>query len=268
MPHQQVMIAAYVQTAVTAIYASLFILSPEPPSFPRSMTVFHRMQNSFKTSIRVVLEFSRQLCLALVISAAVITSDTRKDVHTVRAVTYAATTFSMTVLILEMIFWEWYRPKTRRHFFIPGSFFIALVYLIGRSNSYQQSQLDASGPFYKFCYDFGKLNMVASQLHAFAIPTQGLASVTFGVWVMLRYKQQRNNNLRRLARVFQTLVLLLLLSGLGMLLFSFSRFRDIIAISVGATNREAAWSFGQIVLLTTWVPVVIEFVLLVSCRGE
>lgn len=267
---EQLIISAYIQAAVTAVYALIFILSPTSPSIALPMTVAQYAQSSLKGTVPLILEFSRQLSLAMVISAIIVQSDAydNNGIHTQKVVGHLAMTFSITVLIFEVIFSVWFQPKGKQHLFIPCAFSGLFLCLVVRSTTQEPTQADSNNPFFRFCFDFERGYVLDSQLHDIIIPAQVVASVMFILWVVLETKKFSNCGIQRLKRVIRSLLVVWLLCALGLVLYTFTNHRNVIAANLGTTNQEAKWSFGQIVPLTAWLHVIIDFALIVFCRGE
>ncbi|KAK0716351.1 hypothetical protein B0H67DRAFT_684340 [Lasiosphaeris hirsuta] len=237
--------------------------------------IYYHILNSIKACIRLNVEFARALALALCISVAIASSDSSYSSHSISTGTYAATSFSLSFMILEFISWEWCQYKSR-YFFIPSLFLAPLFCLLGITNSQKGVKTGTWVNFYRICYDFDTADNVANRLHHLALGFGPTILIAFAVWVVLGWNRRRRTRTssgsaqptttepRVAERVLQVFVVVLALLGQSIVLSSFVAFRGAIASSRGGRDPETVWTLGQILSLTAWVPVLIEFAYIVS----
>ncbi|KAH7115362.1 hypothetical protein B0J13DRAFT_572417 [Dactylonectria estremocensis] len=211
--------------------------------------------------------------MAFLISVLIVLSTAHGSLHLQLVASFAAVSFAISNLILEIIFWEWYQPPMPRYLVIPLPFIAFFIPATIFANVYT-APVDDSVPFYELCYDFGAANRVTSTLHEIVVASQPLAVFMLLLWCRLRWKLQRylrqklqpSRGLKFLERTAQSITLVLLLLGLAAVLYTFAEYRTIAAAQTGSLNEERVWSFGQIVPLATWIPVLIEFVHILASR--
>ncbi|KAH7146971.1 hypothetical protein B0J13DRAFT_552984, partial [Dactylonectria estremocensis] len=211
--------------------------------------------------------------MAFLISVLIVLSSAHVSLHLHLVAGFATVSFAISNLILEIIFWEWYQPPMPHYLIFPLPFMAFFIPVTIFANIHT-TPVDDSVLFYKLCYDFGAVHRAISTLHEIVVPSQLLAVFMLLLWCRLRWKLQANlrrnllpsRGLKFLAKTAQSITLVLLLLGLAAVLCTFADYRTIAAAQTGLLNEERVWSFGQIVPLATWIPVLIEFVHIMASR--
>ncbi|KXX80038.1 hypothetical protein MMYC01_203447 [Madurella mycetomatis] len=261
-----VMATQYIQLGVTAVHVALFIvdrvLCLRDPNWTPPRSILTRISYSIKACIRMNVEFARALSLALCIAVTIVSLDSRYSSYSINAGSFSATAFSISFLVLEFISWEWCQFDAQ-YFIIPFLFLVPLFCLIGIGNSQSDQRTGTSDQFYRLCFDFGRINGIKDRLHHAVLALSIPIISSFIGWVALRFnRRQRNAGL--VETILQISIVVLTLAVQSVLLHSIVSFRGTIAGGLGERNPETEWTLGQVLSLTAWIPLVIEFVCIVS----
>lgn len=266
------MATQYIQIGVTAVHVALFVVDRvvylRYPNWAPPRSVLTRVSDSIKACIRMNVEFARALGLALCIAVIVVSSDSRYSSYSINAGAFSATAFSTSFLTLEFISWEWCQFDAR-YFIIPSLFLVPFFCLVGIGNSQRDERTGTTSQFYRLCFDFEHVNGIKDRLHhtilALSIPIIG----SFIGWAALRFERRHRDAKAGLVEtILQISIVVLTLAAQSVLLHSIVAFRDTIAGGLGEQNPETEWTLGQVLSLTAWIPVVIEFVCIVSGEGQ
>jgi hypothetical protein len=105
-------------------------------------------------------------------------------------------------------------------------------------------------------------------------------TIVGGVWflLVLNYPHikitQRSERLDKLRKKLEALrahwwmvVAVLSLVGMWTYLALFTRYRQLIVSKAGITQQDTRWSFGQVLALATWAPVVVDFAYIFVCES-
>lgn len=172
------MYALYIQGIVTLLYTVFSFFNRSPPYLGRPRNTLSGLCNTLKGSVQLILEFSRQLSMAFLISILIFFSSAHGSLHLQLLAGLAAVSLAISNLILEIIFWEWYQPPMPSCLFIPLSFMAFFAPETIFINVHNAPVAD-SVPFYELCYDFEAVNRVTSMLHGIVAASQPLAVLCF-----------------------------------------------------------------------------------------
>lgn len=176
----------------------------------------------------------------------------------------------VSYMILEFISWEWSQCEGR-YFIVPFLSLIQFAVLVIANiwNTPQHNfRIGNSSHFYRLCVDFGRIDAIFGRLHHAVVPLSALI-ISFLLWAVKSVKQKlRNANANRVKTILQILVVVSALTAHAVLDYSSWAYRDTIASNLGERNPETVWTLGQIMSFTTWIPVLIGFIYIVSSEGK
>jgi len=258
--------AQYVQLGVTAVYVLLFVVESTIRLRHRNWqprnAFLARISESLKACVRMSVDFARTMGLGLCVAVLVASSDSRYTSYSINAGTFAATAFSASFLTLEFISWAWI-PFDAPYYVIPAAMMLPILTLISISNSQGTRRTGASSHFFELCIDLQRVDAVMRDLHHVLLVLCVPDLACFLAWVVLRVARARRGTMRAgfmLAEtVLQIAVVALTLATQAVLLAFFAACRATTAHMLGEQNAETQWTLGQILSLTAFLPVVLEF---------
>lgn len=269
------MAAQYIQMGVTTIHVFLFLAGRfrylihylDEAAFPRPWLAW--ISTSIKACIRMNVEFARALSLGLCVAVIIASYDDRYSSHSISAGAFAASAFSMSFLLLEFISWEWCCCDAR-YAVVPVLFLVPFLTLVGIVNDQKDVRMGNSSQFYRFCFDFGRVNALADKMHYIVLGHAVLIVGFFVAWLckrVSRWRSDGNEEADGVETLFQICIVVLTTSAQGVLVYSFVAYQKMVASVVGERDPESQWTLGQILSLTAWIPVVVEFVAIISSGG-
>ena len=202
--------------------------------------------------------------MAFLVSVLILLSDPHTSTYSSSVVGFAAMSLASSTFIFEIIYYEWFRPRTLRYLAIPLSFIAFWVPALIYAHMRNQTN-DAPSPFYELCFDAETTENVLTQFHYFISITQPVAIAMFLIWCYLLWDPQKFQRIEFLRRVSQGISVVLCLLGLAAILYTTTKYRG--ASQPSSINGETVWSFGQIIPLTAWVPVIIDILYVTASSG-
>jgi hypothetical protein len=212
-------------------------------------------------------------------------SDNPRHGYSERVSVFAASIFVVSSTVLEFIFWEVYHGKTKRDILGPlliFALYISLLSIRTPNSPYDNSQggntNTDTNSFYQLCHNVEDVVLIQHKLHSIVSVASITGLAALSAWVVERLHPELKfylylfvspvgwERLRATLRLRQSLpvvVILLLLSSLAALLFTYVAYRRVVTVALGTENPETVWTLGQILTLASWLPFVLDFLLLV-----
>jgi hypothetical protein len=269
------LVTYFAQSILTTVYAPAFLASPpEKRQYPRNQ-LLERGRSAVVQSTRVFLDGSLVMCLTMLIAAIMSLSQTRLTAYST-ALTAMLSVWSIgPPLVLNIAALEIVRRAKWRMCIWITIILLGLVVIVLHSFANSSKPFDyfkEADPGLQLTWEYWCIKpKEKDSSYDFYFWYVGPFSPWIWSWWMILdfttpttpkvYRDRRDGCLAFLIFILRLFGVSLCLAGMWVTLtYTIFLWRNRVGWDRGAENKEKDWSFGQILVLSTWIPVIIELV--------